>query len=76
MTETGVDGAMVSYAVGAVSGVGEDYTDSDGWGTCDIPRTALIGDLRRTVALWVNCQSVSVDDIYPKDGETYSFTLP
>ena len=71
----GVEDAKVQYAVGAVCGVGEGYTDSEGWVTFDITTGALNGDVIRISTIWVNGVQVSGDDVYPEDGDTFSFTL-
>lgn len=72
----GVEGAKVSYQCGSLSGVGTEYTDSDGWAEFAIIHATLGGGAIPIQRIWVNSAEVSDATIYPEDGDTFSFTLP
>jgi uncharacterized protein YraI len=72
----GVSGAKVSYQCGSMSGVGTEYTNSDGWAEFDIIHATLMGGTIPIQKIWVNSHEVSDDTIYPEDGDTFSFVLP
>jgi len=72
----GVEGAKVSYQCGRLSGVGTEYTDSDGWAEFEIIGETLGPGVIPIRTIWVNSEEVSDEVIYPKDGDTFSFTRP
>jgi hypothetical protein len=71
-----VEGASVSCKYGAISGVGSELTDSDGWAQFDIIEGAIDTNVMPITTIWINDVAVSDSDIYPDDGDTMSFTLP
>ena len=72
----GVRGAKVSYQCGRMSGVGNEYTDDDGWAEFDIIGETLGPGVIPIRKIWINGEEVSDETIYPDDGDTFSFTLP
>jgi hypothetical protein len=73
----GVEGAEVSYQCGAISGVGTEHTNSDGWAEFEIIHEVFLGGGAIPIrCIWVNGTEVSDATIYPEDGDTFSFTLP
>lgn len=71
----GVSEAEVAYECGQMSGVGSEYTDSDGWAEFDIVH-GMFGGPIPIDKVWVNGEEVSDNSFYPEDGDTFSFTLP
>ena len=72
----GVRGATVKCAYGSLSGVGTRYTDRDGWTEFTIVEELIGGGEIRIRAVRINGEQVSSHSFSPKDGETFSFTLP
>ena len=70
----GVSGAKVSYQ--CMSGVGTEYTNSDGRAEFDILSSPLMGGTFPITKVWVNSREVSVNTLYPEDGATFTFVLP
>lgn len=71
----GVRGATVKCQYGSLSGVGTEYTDSDGWAEFPIIERLMGGGAMRIHRVWVNGEEVS-DGFSPVDGDTFSFTKP
>lgn len=72
----GVSGAKVSYQCGRMSGVGTEYTDSDGWATFELIEAVLGGGPITVFDIWINGESVLDEAFTPSDGDTFSFALP
>lgn len=72
----GVSGVKVSYQCGAMSGVGTEYTDYDGWAEFEIVNQVLGGGPIAVHRIWVDGEEVSDDHFYPEDGDTFSFVRP
>ena len=72
----GVSSARVAYQCGKMSGVGTEYTDSDGWAEFNIIHGVLGGGAIFVERIWINGKEVSDNGFYPEDGNTFSFTLP
>lgn len=72
----GVEGVEVAYQCGAISGVGTEYTNADGWAEFEIVEKVLGGGAIAVLRIWVDGQEVSADQFTPEDGDTFSFVRP
>jgi hypothetical protein len=70
-----VRSAKVSCAYGSMSGVGTEYTDSDGWAEFPIIDQVLGGGAIRITTIWIKGKEVSDETFVPSDGDTFSFTI-
>lgn len=71
-----VRGAKVSCQYGRMSGVGSEYTDSNGWAEFPIISGAIIDRSTITIMkVWVNGEEVSDGSFTPEDGDTFSFVI-
>jgi hypothetical protein len=59
-----------------MSGVGNEYTDDDGWATFPVIEKTLGGGAILIYRVWVKGEEVSSDSFVPYDGMTMSFTIP
>jgi len=71
----GIEGVKVSCNYGLLNGIGEEYTDEDGWARFTIHSTSFVDGKCHVKNIWINGDEVSGETKYMDDGDTLSYTI-